>query len=286
MATTKVTDGLINAMGKGGDISSASPTVIDVDGGFFDIVGTTSFSAFTVASGRLFTCQFDGALTITHGSGIELSGAANITTATGDRLTFYSVAANTVVEVSRTLEAAAAAGGAWVLIEEQIVSGSVSSVDFETGIDSTYEHYVFVISGYTHLGNGNANWIRVGTGGTPTYQTSAYEYHNGKVTAASDAYSATIWSAGYSDVSIWYGENLSTTSTDESDAVIHMFNPANAAYFTKFVWQGTSGTDAAQQYNSGTGKYDSVTAVTAVRFLSEASNIDGGTFKLYGIAGA
>ena len=65
-----------------------------------------------------------------------------------------------------------------------------------------------------------------------------------------------------------------------------MFNPANTAYFTKFVFQGTAGTDAAQQSNVGTGRWDTVTAVTAVRFLSESSNIDGGTFKLYGIAGA
>ena len=40
---------------KGGDIASASPTVIDTDGDYFDVTGTTNFAAFTVAADRQFT---------------------------------------------------------------------------------------------------------------------------------------------------------------------------------------------------------------------------------------
>ena len=86
---------------KGGDIASASPTVIDTDGTMFDVTGTTGFSAFTVAAGRIFICQFDGILTMTHGAGtLDLLGAANITTAAGDVGIFYSTAANVVRMVS------------------------------------------------------------------------------------------------------------------------------------------------------------------------------------------
>lgn len=94
-------------MAKGGDISSASPLVIDTDGNYFDVTGTTNFSAMTVESGNFFMLQFDGALTITHGSGIELPGAANLTTAAGDRLICYATAANTVEVMSVATEAAA-----------------------------------------------------------------------------------------------------------------------------------------------------------------------------------
>jgi hypothetical protein len=97
-------------MTKGGDIASASPLVIDTDGNYFDVTGTTNFSAMTVESGNFFMLQFDGALTITHGSGIELPGAANLTTATGDRLICYATAANTVEVMSVETEAAASAG--------------------------------------------------------------------------------------------------------------------------------------------------------------------------------
>ena len=91
-------------MKKGGDISSASPLVIDTDGNYFDVTGTTNFSAMTVEEGNFFMLQFDGALTITHGSGIELPEATNLTTAAGDRLICYATAADTVVVMSRELE--------------------------------------------------------------------------------------------------------------------------------------------------------------------------------------
>jgi len=82
---------------KGGDIASASPTVIDTDGDYFDVTGTTSFAAFTVAADRQFTLQFDGVLTMTHhATNIDLPGAANITTAAGDVAIFQSTAANQV----------------------------------------------------------------------------------------------------------------------------------------------------------------------------------------------
>ena len=82
---------------KGGDIASASPTVIDTDGDYFDVTGTTSFTAFTVAADRQFTLQFDGVLTMTHhATNLDLPGEANITTAAGDVATFQSTGANTV----------------------------------------------------------------------------------------------------------------------------------------------------------------------------------------------
>jgi hypothetical protein len=88
---------------KGGDISSASPTVIDTDGDFFAVTGTTNFSAFTVAADRHFFLEFGAVLTMTHGNGtLDLPGAANITTAASDVGEFVSTAANVVTCVNYT----------------------------------------------------------------------------------------------------------------------------------------------------------------------------------------
>jgi hypothetical protein len=90
-------------MQKGGDISSASPTVIDTDGDFFAVTGTTNFSAFTVAADRHFFLEFGAVLTMTHGNGtLDLPGAANITTAASDVGEFVSTAANVVTCVNYT----------------------------------------------------------------------------------------------------------------------------------------------------------------------------------------
>jgi len=90
-------------MQKGGDIASASPTVIDTDGDYFICTGTTGFTTFTVAADRHFFLEFSGVLTMTHGAGtLDLPSGANITTAAGDVGEFVSTASNVVTCVNYT----------------------------------------------------------------------------------------------------------------------------------------------------------------------------------------
>ena len=97
------TDGNYIQTEKGGDIASASPLVVDTDGDYFDVTGTTNFAAMTVAADRQFTLQFDGALTMTHhATNLDLPGEANITTAAGDVATFQSTGADTVQCINYT----------------------------------------------------------------------------------------------------------------------------------------------------------------------------------------
>lgn len=118
---------------KGGDIASASPLVIDTDGDYFDVTGTTSFAAMTVAADRQFTLQFDGALTMTHhATNLDLPGEANITTAAGDVAVFQSTGANTVQCISYTKAdgtAVVGSGGAsdFLLYEDQETSGTAGT---------------------------------------------------------------------------------------------------------------------------------------------------------------
>jgi hypothetical protein len=88
---------------KGGDLTSANPLVIDTDGSYFDVVGTTNFASMTVAANRFFALQFDGILTMTHhATTLDLPSGADITTAAGDVAIFQSTGANTVQCISYT----------------------------------------------------------------------------------------------------------------------------------------------------------------------------------------
>ena len=88
---------------KGGDIASASPTVIPDGNLYYDVTGTTGFSAFTVTAGRHFLLQFDGALVMTHHStNLDLPGEAPITTAAGDVAQFVATGTNTAQCVNYT----------------------------------------------------------------------------------------------------------------------------------------------------------------------------------------
>ncbi len=81
---------------KGGDLTSASPLVLGTDGNYFDVAGTSGFSQITCTAGTLFMLQFDGALTMTDGAGLDLGGV-DITTVANDRGLFFATADNTVV---------------------------------------------------------------------------------------------------------------------------------------------------------------------------------------------
>jgi len=117
-------------MGKGGDIASASPLVVDTDGDYFDVTGTTGFAAMTVAANRHFFLQFDGVLLLTHhATNLDLPGEADITTAAGDVAEFFSTGSNTVQCVNYTkADGTAVVGGAGG------GSGTVTSVTAGDGL--------------------------------------------------------------------------------------------------------------------------------------------------------
>ncbi len=115
-------DGHYIGSDKGSDIASASPLVIDTDGDHFDVTGTTGFSSMTVVANRVFTLQFDSALTITDGAPITIPGGENFTTSAGDIIQFQSVASNVVRIISITK-----------------ADGTAVSVVPVTGIDSVVE---------------------------------------------------------------------------------------------------------------------------------------------------
>ena len=104
MSTTKVSAALMESGTKGADISSASSITIGLDGSYMDITGTTTIATMVVDAGRIFTLQFDGAVTLTHSSTLYLAGAANFTTEANDHLTFVAVAANDVRQIGAGLK--------------------------------------------------------------------------------------------------------------------------------------------------------------------------------------
>ena len=76
---------------EGSNLASASTVTPPSTGYQFDITGTTTIT--TIAStnswnGRRVLFLFQGALTLTHSSNLDLPGAANITTAAGDAAEF------------------------------------------------------------------------------------------------------------------------------------------------------------------------------------------------------
>lgn len=117
---------------KGADIASATALVIGTDGDRFDVTGTTTVTSMTTAIGRYFTLQFDGAVLLTNGASLVLPGAANITTAAGDRFTFVATAANTVECISY-----ARASGLAIAVDADTLFGDVQNTFTKAQVPST-----------------------------------------------------------------------------------------------------------------------------------------------------
>ena len=134
-------------MAKGGNIASASPLVIDTDGDYFDVTGTTGFAAMTVAANRHFFIQFDDALAMTHhATNLDLPGEGNITTAAGDVAEFFSTGTNTVQCVNYTKADGTAVVASGVPAgTTRITSGTTYTVG--TGSTDQYFEFNFALAG-------------------------------------------------------------------------------------------------------------------------------------------
>ena len=181
--TTKVT-GMMQTSTKGGDIPSASPCVIDTDGDYFDVTGTTNFAAFTVVAGRRFTIQFDGALTMTHhATNIDLPGGANITTAAGDVAEFFATGTNTVQCVNYTKADGTAVVSASVGATTNALGGLKTSngtdaahdIDIAVGFARDYSDSAEMVLGSVLTKQIDAGWsVGSGAGGLDTGSVAAH----------------------------------------------------------------------------------------------------------------
>jgi hypothetical protein len=179
--------------------------------------------------------------------------------------------------------AAAAAGGAWTYIASGTASSS-SSVDFESGITSTYDIYAVTWSGVTMSADNDALRLRFGTGGTPTYQ-SGTSYYTMVEKMSSFNGSTNIDRANGTD-QMWLTGNVRSVGTGASSCgVVRIYNPSSTSLSTVIDGYGT-GTHGGSytKTHQSCGHWQDLTAVTAFRFKSQGAAIATGTFRLYGIS--
>jgi hypothetical protein len=285
MSVTKVT-GMMQTSTKGGDIPSASPTVIDTDGDYFDVTGTTSFAAFTVVAGRRFTVQFDGALTMTHhATTLDLPGAANITTAAGDVAEFFATGTNTVQCVNYTkadgTAVVAGASGAWRLIGTSVASDSASLA--QTGLDSTYDTYVIVYSDFKPASDAVDIRLRLGDSSGIDSGSTDYAYHNHASVETSSNYYGQSGDIGFLPI----GLSIGNATAEGGGGIAYLHQPGDAVTFPIVTWSaGGVKEDTTIQMSKGVGFRQTVITVDRVELTMSSGNITSGRMSVYGIAHA
>ncbi len=271
---------------KGGDIASASPLVIGVDGDYFDVTGTTGFSTINTADGRNFTLQFDGILIITVGSGIILNNAGgNFTTAPGDIIEFQSTALNTVVGIiskANGTPPVISGGGAWTLINT--IEANNDATLTITGLDSTYDTYAIAISGMHPVDNSVDLRLRVGDSSGIDSGANDYIYHTQILSSSSDLYIASA--PGIAD----YILIASVSGQDAGEgcgAIIYLHRSGDSAVDPIFTGQSISdGTGDIARGGTFIGRRLSAIVLDRIQIYYETGNIEFGRMTIWGISHA
>lgn len=206
------------------------------------------------------------------------------TTTTGAQQSIVSVGTSGQVLTSNgagalpTFQAAGGGGGAWVKIASATASAS-ATVDFDNVLDGTYRTYMFAISSAIPT---TGTWFRagVGTGATPTYQTTNYVANTWSV----EGTSTSVTNAGTTAaIRINAASTSALGNFPGVSGFVFVNDPASTAVGTRFTTQVESGNNTSVASSRGGGVWNDNTAVTSVKFYFETGNITSGEFVLYGL---
>ena len=180
-------------------------------------------------------------------------------------------------------------GGSLNLISTQTASSS-STISFTSGIDSTYDEYVFKFYDI-HAATDSVDFV---------FNLSADSGSNYNVTKTSSYFRAWHSEAG-DDTNLRYetGSDLaqgtgfqSLTNSDLGNGndescvgTLHLFNPSSTTFVKHFIATTNTYHSADYTFNSFIAGYANTTsAIDAVQFKMDSGNIDSGTIKLYGVS--
>ena len=177
-------------------------------------------------------------------------------------------------------------GGSLNFISKQTASAS-ASIEFTSGIDSTYKEYIFYFVNMHPQNDGYHFNINFRDGGslydaikTTTYIESSHD--------EADTYNFISYVGAYdlaqstADQYISYG--IGNGSDESTSGYLHLFNPSSTTYVKHFI-------SNINGYNYGNGSTQNLvagycnttSAIDGVQFKMSSGNIDAGETLLFGV---
>ena len=179
-----------------------------------------------------------------------------------------------------------AASGAMNLISTSTVSSGVSAVSIASGINSTYDTYMFK---FINIHPAAAEHFQ--------FQASTDTGSSYGVTLTSTYFHATHNEAGSSSgLSYVAGKDLAqstnflrlmdstSTANDESGSgTLFLFSPSNTTFVKHFISRTSQAATGAKD-GFVAGYFNTTSAIDAIQFKMSSGNIDSGVIKMYGLA--
>ena len=176
-------------------------------------------------------------------------------------------------------------GGGLVFIAGSTVASPVSSVDFTTGIDSTYDEYVLILSNVIPVTDSDAAWLRTSTDAGSTWDTGASDYSWILMSVNTIVTPARTFDAADAQIVVSTSEIGSDTNERGISMWIHLVRPSTAAYFQIHANAAYSGTTVNRmRMTFSAGMRLAAADVDGIRFLFSTGNVESGVLRLYGVA--
>ena len=178
-------------------------------------------------------------------------------------------------------------GGSMVLISTSTASSS-STIDFTSGIDSTYKEYIFKFSDIHPATNDQSFAFQVDTGTNTSYnQTITSSFFNAQHDE-SDSNTYFMYRTTGDQAQGTSFQRLTEGTGNDNDqscsGTLHLFDPSNTTFVKHFIANTHNAHQGDYAMNNFIAGYvNTTTALTRVRFKFESGNIDSGTIKMYGV---
>ena len=180
-------------------------------------------------------------------------------------------------------------GSSLVLISEQTASSS-ATIDFTSGIDSTYKEYQFHFIDIHPQTDAASLVFQADTGTNTNYNitmttTMFRSYHNENDSDSGLGYiTAEDQAQGTSFQKLIHGSAIGNDNDQSGIGILQVFEPSSSTFVKHFV----SRTNAVHQSDISmdmyvAGYFNTTTALTRFRFKMDSGNMDSGTIKMYGV---
>ena len=184
---------------------------------------------------------------------------------------------------------AAVPTGSLILLSTQTASAS-ATISFTSGIDSTYDSYVFKFINI-HAGTDSAHFqFNMSTDGGSTYNvtkttTKFRAFNNEADNNNALQYDGDVDLAQSTSDCILF-RLMSTGNDEQSSGELQLFNPSSTTFVKHFICTNNTMFSTANPHIMNVfiaGYGNTVSAVNSIIFRMSSGNIDDGIIKMYGV---
>jgi len=190
--------------------------------------------------------------------------------------------------VSAVTSFANASAGTLILLSTQTASAS-ANISFTTGLDSTYDEYIFKFIDIHPSVDGAELQFNMSTDGGANYNvtkttTFFQAYHDEADGASGLTYVSATYDLAQSTGNAYLARETGNDNDQSVSGYMELFNPSSTTYVKHFISRTNTAEDFNYQIENYTAGYGNTTsAINAIRFQMSSGNIDDGVIKLYGV---